>query len=330
MSMWRRVDRWFTILIAALVCLTCGGWLWLLADWGTPPNPKRGRSTVSSETFQAPITPTPQPAPADPRKLALGAALFDDPRLFDTGKLACVSCHDLRTNGASASRFDQLAGAPVADNTPTVFNAALNFRLDWKGDEHSLEDQVLSALRAHGTMANSPRQVTVRLNQAADLGSRFKAAYGRPADRKNLVDAIASFERSLTTPGSRFDRWLAGDTAALSDVELRGYHDFQSMGCIDCHQGANVGGNLFERSGIFHPLTDSGSILLRVPSLRNVATTAPYFHDGSAPTLAEAVRRMASAQLNRTLTDQQDHEIVAFLDTLTGNYDGSPVRKPAQ
>ena len=328
--MWRRVDRCLTAVTAVLVCLTCGAWVWLLADRGAPPAATHLGATVSTETLQQPITPTPQPPPADPRKLALGDALFHDPHLFDTGNLACASCHDLRTNGASGKRFDQVSGKLLPNNTPTVFNAALNFRLDWAGDERSLEHQVVSALRAHGTMANSPEQVAARLNQAADVKSRFETAYGHPADRNNLVDAIAIFERSLTTPASRFDRWLDGDTSALSDVELQGYHDFRSMGCIDCHQGANVGGNLFERSGIFHPLTHSGSILLRVPSLRNVATTAPYFHDGSAPTLAEAVRRMASAQLNRTLTDQQDQEIVAFLQTLTGDYDGSPVRKPAQ
>ena len=141
-----------------------------------------------------------------------------------------------------------------------------------------------------------------------------------------MLDAIATYERSLVTPSSRFDRWLEGDKLALSHDELQGYRYFKSMGCIACHQGANVGGNVFERSGVFHPLTDSGPILLRVPSLRNVATTAPYFHDGSAATLADAVRRMASAQLNRKLADPQTQAIVAFLNTLTGDYDGRPVR----
>jgi cytochrome c peroxidase len=151
------------------------------------------------------------------------------------------------------------------------------------------------------------------------------AAYERAPDRASLLDAIATYERSLVTPGSRFDRWLGGDAAALSAEEQNGYQLFKSLGCISCHQGVNVGGNLFERHGIFHPLASPKPEILRVPSLRNVATTPPYFHDGSAPTLQEAVRKMANAQLDRTLSDQQIEAIVAFLQTLTGTYRGTPV-----
>jgi cytochrome c peroxidase len=151
----------------------------------------------------------------------------------------------------------------------------------------------------------------------------FDKAYGHAPDEAGLLDAIATYERSLLTPGSRFDRWLGGDNAALTTEEQAGYRMFTSMGCISCHQGANIGGNLFERRGIFHPLASPEPRILRVPSLRNVAVTAPYFHDGSAPTLADAVRQMASAQLDRTLTDQQLNAIVAFLNTLTGTYRGA-------
>jgi cytochrome c peroxidase len=134
-----------------------------------------------------------------------------------------------------------------------------------------------------------------------------------------------SFEKTLVTPGSRFDRWLAGDSAALSSEELEGYHQFKSLGCVSCHQGVNIGGNLFQRHGIFHPLASPDPVILRVPSLRNVATTPPYFHDGSAPTLDDAVRKMGRAQLNATLTDPQVNAIVAFLHSLTGQYRGSQV-----
>jgi len=154
---------------------------------------------------------------------------------------------------------------------------------------------------------------------------QFEAAYGRGPDRAGLLDAVATYERSLLTPGSQFDHWLGGDAAALSAEEQDGYQLFKSIGCISCHQGVNVGGNLFERQGIFHPLVSPPPEIVRVPSLRNVATTPPYFHDGSAPTLDEAVRRMGSAQLDQTLSDQQIKAIVAFLDTLTGTYRGAPV-----
>src|SRR6202012_57439 len=150
----------------------------------------------------------------------------------------------------------------------------------------------------------------------------FTEAYGHGPDRASLLDAIALYEKSLTTPGSRFDRWLQGDADALSSEEQEGYILFKSLGCVSCHQGVNIGGNLFERHGIFHPLASPQPEILRVPSLRNVATTAPYFHDGSARTLDDAVRKMGLAQLNSTLTDQQVNAIVAYLRTLTGKYRG--------
>ena len=153
-------------------------------------------------------------------------------------------------------------------------------------------------------------------------------AYGQEPNATAILDAIATYERSLVTPGSRFDRWLAGEARAITPGELSGYQLFKSLGCITCHQGVNVGGNLFQRHGIFHPLGSPEPVLLRVPSLRNVATTAPYFHDGSASTLSEAVKAMGIAQLDRELTDQQISAIVAFLNTLTGTYRDNAV-KPA-
>ncbi|WP_428490690.1 cytochrome-c peroxidase [Rhodopila sp.] len=157
---------------------------------------------------------------------------------------------------------------------------------------------------------------------------QFADAYGHAPDRASLLDAIAIFERSLLTAGSRFDRRLEGDTAALTPEEHDGYKLFVSLGCVSRHQGVNVGGNLYERHGIFGPLAAPKPEILRVPSLRNVATTAPYFHDGSAPTLRYAVRKMAAAQLDQDLSDQQIQAIVAFMRTLTGNYRGVPIIAP--
>jgi cytochrome c peroxidase len=174
-------------------------------------------------------------------------------------------------------------------------------------------------------MGTNASEIAERLNADAGVRREFATAFGRGPDASNVVDAIASFERTLVTPGSRFDHWLAGDPTALSADELNGYMLFKSLGCVSCHQGVNIGGNLFERHGIFHPLASPQPEILRVPSLRNVATTPPYFHDGSAPTLDDAVRKMGRAQLNSTLTDQQVNEIVAYLQSLTGNYRGAPV-----
>jgi cytochrome c peroxidase len=165
-----------------------------------------------------------------------------------------------------------------------------------------------------------------KLRADSEAVRQFRAAYGREPDVAALLDAIATYERSLVTPGSRFDRWLAGEPGAITPEELSGYQLFKSLGCISCHQGVNVGGNLFQRHGIFHPLGSPEPVLVRVPGLRNVATTAPYFHDGSAPTLSEAVRVMGITQLDRVLTDQQIAAIVAFLNTLTGTYRGRAVQ----
>jgi cytochrome c peroxidase len=174
-------------------------------------------------------------------------------------------------------------------------------------------------------LATNASEVVKKLDADPRAVRQFSVAYGHPPDRTSLLDAIATYERSLVTPGSRFDRWLEGDATALSAEEQKGYQLFKSLGCVSCHQGVNVGGNLFQRHGIFHPLASPKPEILRVPSLRNVATTPPYFHDGSAPTLHDAVRQMAFAQLDETLSDQQIEMIVAFLNTLTGNYRGVPV-----
>lgn len=275
---------------------------------------------------QEPITPIPPPPAADPEKLMLGERLFGDRRLSGDGKLACSSCHDLRTNGAAASRRTAAAhGSKPSFDTLTVFNAALSFRLNWEGKYRTLGAQVESSLESPANMRTSVDEVLEKLNDDPEMVKQFRAAYGRAPDRGSFLDALVTFEGSLLTPGSRFDRWLGGDASALSARELDGYRLFKSLGCSSCHQGENVGGNLFEKQGIFRPLVAAKPEIVRVPSLRNVATTAPYFHDGSAATLDEAVRRMAAAQLDRTLSDQQVDSIVGFLQTLTGTYRGAPV-----
>lgn len=275
---------------------------------------------------QEPITPVPLPLSADPLKLALGERLFVDPRLSHDGGLTCSSCHDIHSNGADGKK-QRIArdGSVMTFNTPTVFNAALSFRLNWEGNFRTLEAHTESSLENAANLATNANEVVKKLDADPEVVRQFTQAYGRRPDRASLLDAIATYERSLVTPGSRFDLWLEGDTAALSAEEQNGYQMFKSLGCVSCHQGVNVGGNLFERHGIFHPLASPKPEILRVPSLRNVATTPPYFHDGSAPTLGKAVRKMAFAQLDETLSDQQIEAIVAFLNTLTGTYRGVPV-----
>jgi cytochrome c peroxidase len=317
----RRVSPW-AIMAGVLIV---GGLQFVPAPSPCPAQSSRP-SPALSDPAEEPITPVVQPPIAGSLKTDLGERLFNDPRLSHDNSHSCWSCHDLRANGASDKSFDTgLDGAPLPLNTLTVFNAANNFRFGWTGTFRTLESQAAASIEGAQTMGSTMAEVVGKLDADPDIRHQFAAVYGRGPDDRNILDAIASFERTLVTPGSRFDRWLMGDATALSANELKGYQLFKTLGCVSCHQGVNVGGNLFERHGIFHPLASPKPEILRVPSLRNVATTAPYFHDGSAPTLDDAVRKMGYAQLNTTLTDDQIKAVVEYLNTLTGDFRGKPV-----
>jgi cytochrome c peroxidase len=310
----RRFTRW--------VCATA-----LLATVAAAQTPLHSETPqVQLADNQEPITPIPPPPAADPLKLALGERLFGDVRLSADGNFACSSCHDIRTNGAGGNK-SQVAkdGSKPSIDILTVFNAALSFRLTWEGNFRSLAAQAEASIANPANMRASVAEVVRKLNGDPEMIKQFRVAYGHAPDRESFLDAVVTFEQSLLTPGSRFDRWLGGDVSALTPDELEGYGVFKSLGCSSCHQGVNVGGNLFGRLGVFRRLISGPARIMRVPSLRNVATTAPYFHDGSAATLEDAVRRMAAAQLDRTLTDQQVAALVSFLKSLTGNYRGRPV-----
>jgi cytochrome c peroxidase len=280
---------------------------------------------------QEPITPIP-PAPlADPSVIALGDRLFHDPLLSRDGTRACSSCHDVGTNGADGRRFDVTPiGGLASFNTNTVFNAALSYRMNWEGNAKTLENAAAMSLSDPQLMASSVRAAVRAVKVDPSISRQFSAIYEHQPDPANLLNAIATYERSLVTPGSRFDLWLAGDAEAISAEEGAGYRLFKSFGCVSCHQGVNVGGNLFERTGVYHRLGSDQGMTLRVPSLRNVAVTAPYFHDGSAPTLDKAVAAMGYAQLNIRISDLQVQAIVAFLGTLTGRYQGKALTPPGR
>jgi len=281
----------------------------------------------ASYAVSEPITPIPDPPAMDPLKVSLGKQLFNDPRLSRGNNHSCASCHDVQTNGAGKkSRDFGPDGSMLEFNTPTVFNAALSFRFGWRGAFQSLQAEIAAALTSPHIMDITLGDAAAKLRADPGIRRAFVAAYGAGPDADNIFDAITSYERTLVTPNSRFDRWLKGDTTALSVQELKGYHLFKSLGCVSCHQGVNVGGNLFEQRGVFTAPPSSPPDVFRVPSLRNVAATPPYFHNGSAPTLDEAVRRMARSQLKTALPDEDIAAIVAYLNTLTGEYQGAPVR----
>jgi cytochrome c peroxidase len=317
---WRSAMPFLALVLAAAALL------WNLMDEGMI---QRTFPATQASDWQHPIGVL-RPPTVDERRRALGERLFADPRLSGDFSRSCASCHDLRSNGATGNRLDiGLDGRSLSLNTATVFNAALSFRLGWQGGARSLEAQAEDLLRNPAIMGSSPELVLERLAGDASLVAAFRGAYGRPPDKAAVLDALATFQRSLVTPGSRFDRWLGGEADAITPAEQEGYALFRGIGCVACHQGANIGGNLFQRHGIFHALAAPEPEILRVPSLRNVAVTAPYFHDGSAATLEEAVRGMGLAQLNLVLDREQIVLIVAFLHTLTGSYRGVPLSPPS-
>jgi cytochrome c peroxidase len=288
-----------------------------------------------------PIIPVSAPVGLDPARVALGASLFSDVRLSGRGDVSCSSCHDLAHGGDDGRiRSPGSDGSPLDFNTPTVFNAALNFRLNWRGNFRDLEAQNEAALLDPRIMGSDWTTLLPRLRSAPEYAQGFRAAYGRPPVRDEVLDALASFQRSLVTPAAPLDRYLAGDAGALAPEERRGFELFKSYGCVSCHQGRNVGGNLFQRFGIFPGSETGGEAeadlgrftvtgleadrrVFRVPSLRNVALTAPYLHDGRAATLEEVVAIMGRTQLGVELPAEDVDLIVRFLGTLTGEYGGA-------
>jgi cytochrome c peroxidase len=318
-------------------CLAIGGCVVigsLLVVWYMRVSTATAAPTTSTSVDQftiyapsdEPITPIPQPPPADPGKVSLGERLFRDTRMSHDNKWTCTACHDVGFNGALRDPRTQKTDVALHQlDTLTVFNSALSFRQSWEGNKRTLEEQIRASIAGKRMMRSTPDEVAGKLRLDPAMERDFRHAYGHEPDGASVVDSLVTYMRSLLTPGSRFDRWLQGDSRALSPQEVAGYQLFKSLGCVSCHQGVNIGGNLFQRHGIFHPLAAAEPVILRVPSLRNVAATPPYFHDGSAATLEVAVRKMGNAQLNSDLSDEQIASVVSFLRTLTGRYQGREI-----
>ena len=301
-------------------------------------------NAASSQPLAEPITPLPQSLSVDPARAKLGRLLFVDPRLSANNRVACASCHDLAKGGADGrARSIGFDGRPTTLNAPTVLNAALNFKQYWNGRADTLESQIDTVVDNPVEMGSSWDQVVIKLSRDAFYQQAFARVYKDGVTRANIENAIASYEKTLITPNSRFDRYLLGDRNAISEEEKAGYAKFKQYGCIACHQGVNVGGNMFQKFGVMGDYfasrggvtdADMGRYLItqepgdehvfKVPSLRNVALTAPYFHDGTAKTLDAAVEVMFKYQLGRVASAEDKASIIRFLNTLTGEVAISP------
>ena len=287
-----------------------------------------------------PIKPIPAAVDVDPEKAALGRDLFHDTRLSRDDAIACASCHDLSSGGDDGRVVSVgIEGKKGLINSPTVFNVGLNFKQFWDGRAGTLEQQVDDPVQSPSEMGSLWPDVVAKLYADPEYPGRFKALYPDGISRNSIRNALAEFMRSLVTPNSRFDRWLGGDESALSAEEKHGYRLFKHYGCVSCHQGANVGGNMFQVFGVLNEyfkrrgnITDADlgrfnvtgnpadRHAFKVPSLRMAAHTAPYLHDGSAATLRDAVDAMFTFQLGREAPDADKDAIVAFIETLAGEH----------
>ncbi len=285
-----------------------------------------------------PLYPIPN---LDERKVQLGERLFNDTRLSVDGSLSCASCHQLGTNGAdTAPRSRGVGGASGVIRTPTVYNSAYNFAQFWDGRAATLEEQVSGPIANPLEMASSWEQILDKIGQDAALVSEFESLYPEGLSAQSVSHAIATFERSLITVNSPFDRWLQGEDSALSERELHGYRLFNAYGCSSCHQGRNVGGNLYAHMGAmgdyfadrggeitkadfgrFNVTRDSSDhFFFKVPSLRLAALQRYYFHDASESRLEHAIQTMGRYQLGRTIPDEDAASIAAFLNSLVGEH----------
>nr|WP_142660713.1 cytochrome-c peroxidase [Methylacidimicrobium tartarophylax] len=273
--------------------------------------------------------------PVTPEKVALGKSLYFERRLSKSSSISCSSCHDLGMAGAdglSTSLGYRWQLGPR--NAPSVLNAALEFTQFWDGRAKDVEEQAKGPIVNPKEMAATKELVVQRLKSIPEYVDAFHKAFPGekdPVSFDNTANAIAAFERTLLTP-SRFDRFIAGNTAILTEEEKQGLNTFVSVGCTTCHNGVDVGGGSFQKFGAIHKVdwlkdlgryevtkNEADKYVFKVPSLRNVALTAPYFNDGSVWSLEEAVKTMAYAQLGRTLTDAEAKRIVAFLHTLSAD-----------
>lgn len=281
-----------------------------------------------------PIQPIKAAAPKNAGMVELGKMLFFDPRLSKSGFISCNSCHNLSMGGTDnlkSSIGHKWNQGPI--NAPTVLNSSMMLAQFWDGRAKDLKEQAGGPIANPGEMAFTHELAVDVLRSIPQYRVRFKQVFG--SDQVNIgmvTDAIAAFEETLVTPDSRFDKWLKGDKKALSQAELDGYKLFKDTGCTTCHYGTAVGGTSFQKMGVREPYKtaskEEGRIgvtgkatdrfVFKVPTLRNVELTYPYFHDGAAETLEDAVDTMGRIQLGRDFSKEENAKIVAFLKTLTG------------
>ena len=319
----------------------------IILNWAQQMRASLYNDGLTGDRANEPVRPIDQSLEYDEAKAALGFALFHDTRLSVDNTVSCASCHALEAAGVDNHQYshgvnDQLGGV----NAPTVFNAVYNFVQFWDGRAQTLAAQAAGPPLNPVEMASeSFEQIVAKLQADKKFAEAFTAVYPDGINEANITDAIEQFERTLVTPNSAFDKWLRGDDAALTAEQINGYELFKKYDCATCHVGPNLGGLSYELMGLRrHYFAERGLELthedngrfketqqerdrhrFKVPGLRNLEHTWPYYHDGTRHTLEEAVRDMGLYQSGVELTEAEVAKITAFLKTLTGEYKGSPV-----
>jgi cytochrome c peroxidase len=281
--------------------------------------------------FSEPIKPIPNNMKVDIKKVQLGKKLFSDPILSKDGTISCATCHNLQEGGDDGLKFSFGIQGKIGNiNSPTVYNAVFNFRQFWDGRAKDLKEQARGPIENPVEMGHSMKGVVDTLKQNQMYSRLFNNVYDDGITQENILDAIAEFEKVLITPNSPFDKYLRGDKDAISSKAKKGYFLFKSKGCILCHHGVNIGGNFYNKFGIYADTNSSqlgrynitkreeDKYVFKVPSLRNIVLTSPYMHDGRVITSKEAVEFMTKYQLGRHMEKGDTEAIVAFLESLTG------------
>ena len=279
------------------------------------------------------ITPIPlKVTDVNPAKVKLGKKLFFDPILSKNNTIACVNCHILSDGGDDNRQFSIGINGQIGNiNSPTVFNARYNFVQFWNGRAKDLQDQAKGPIENPIEMGNTFSNLIKTLKNSP-YKAEFDSIYKDGITKENITDAIAEYKKTLITPDAPFDKYLRGDKNAITKIQKEGYELFKSKGCISCHNGINIGGNLYAKFGVFKQAKSKSlgryevtknpldKYFFKVPTLRNIARTSPYLHDGRYKTLNDVVKFMIEYQLGRKAKQEDIDKIVAFLVSLTGKF----------
>jgi cytochrome c peroxidase len=322
----------------------------IIADWAHNYRVAYYNDGLEGKRAGEPVRPIVAPSDINQEKALLGFELYHDTRLSVDNTISCASCHGLETGGVDNHQYshgveERLGGV----NAPTVYNAVYNFVQFWDGRAKTLAEQAAGPPLNPVEMASTSfDEIIAKLSADKNYVEAFAKLYPEGITEASITNAIEEFERTLVTPNSPFDKWLRGDDKAITAQQLKGYNLFKEYSCATCHVGPNLGGESYELMGLRnHYFAKRGTELteedngrykqtknerdrhrFKVPGLRNVALTWPYYHDGSRATMDEAVRDMALYQVDVKLNKEETDAIVAFLHSLTGEYNGQPLDNP--